>query len=265
MPRLELIPNVYYQSNDPIHWEYDNLPLKSIVGRLDMVNNALDGIIVQVRDAIGTQGTMSNRLNQSINADGSLKSTAIDDSLHSIEEHADTDDYVRMTSDERDKLAQVADGATDVSLIVGDGTSEVQFTAGAVRLAASSTITPTVEAPNSIKLELAFSSDSAHQHYYGLTPVHTDIVSPDYTNYQVNSLSSPFMESSLRVYINGIRIFEDTGALVDNFEVYTPGELVDDAWTLMSFISNHANGTFQLSSAITSDDVLKIDFDLALT
>ena len=263
MPRIELIPQVYYQSNDPIHWEMDNLPLKSIVGRMDMINNALDNVITQVKDATGTQGTMSNRLNQSINADGSLKSTAIDDAAHSIEEHTDSEDYVRMTAAERDKLTLVADEATNVSLIIGDGTSEVQFNSGSVRLASSSTIIPSVEAPNILKMNLAFSSDSAHRHYYNITPVHVDQVSPDYMNYQVNSIPSVYMESSLRVYINGVRIFEDTGSLTDKYTVYTPGDLVDDPWTLMYFTTDHENGTFQLSSAITDDDVIKIDFDIS--
>ena len=79
---------------------------------------------------------------------------------------------------------------------------------------------------------------------------------PDYINYTVDSISSPFVEGSLRVYVNGVRIFEDS-------EVYVPGPLVDDSWTLLSFTADFDNGSFALSSAISEDDIIKIDYDIS--
>ena len=86
----------------------------------------------------------------------------------------------------------------------------------------------------------------------------TNIVTPDHTNYQVDSISSVFIDGTLRVYINGVRIFADG-------QVYVPGALATDQWTLMSFTPDSANGLFELSSAITEEDIIRIDFDIALT
>lgn len=255
MPRIELIPEVYYQPNDPIHWEYDNLPLKNIIRRQNLINLSLDDVLEQMRDAIGTQGSVANRLNQSINADGSLKTAAIDEALHSIEEHTDGTTYVRMTKEQSDKLDLIADEATDVVLQVNsDGSNLITFDSGTVILEISDSVTPSVTAPNRVKFNLAFPVAAAHQHYYGLTPVHADLITPDYTNYKVNAGASAFVEGSLRVFVNGVRIFETD-------DVYVPGALVDDPWTLMSFTPDHDNGLFALSAAITSDDIIRIDFD----
>ena len=257
MPRIELIPEVLYAPNDPIHWEYDNLPLKNILQRQNLINLSLDDVLEQMRDAIGTQGSMANRLNQSIAADGTLKTEAVDAALHSIEEHQDTDDYVRMTKAESDKLANVADDATDVTLQVNtDGSTVVNLDSGVVIIEGSTTVTPSIDAPNKLSFNLAFPAAAAHRHFLGLTPVHENQVTPDYVNYKVNSSSTPYIEDSLRVYINGVRIFADD-------EVYVPGALVTDPWTLLSFTPDHAAGTFELSSAISDDDIIKIDFDIS--
>lgn len=257
MPRIELIPEVYFAPNDPYHWEYDNLPLKNIIQRQNLINLSLDDVLEQMRDAIGTQGSMANRLNQSINDDGSLKTSAIDAALHSIDEHTDSTAYVRMTKAESDKLANVADDASDVTLQVNtDGSNVVTFDAGVVVFQESTTVTPTVEAPNKVSFDLAFPAAAAHRHFYSLTPVHVNQVTPDYVNYKVNSTSTPYIEDSLRVYINGVRIFETD-------EVYVPGALVTDPWTLLSVTPDHAAGTFELSAAISDDDIIKIDFDIS--
>lgn len=259
MPRIELIPEVLYQSNDPYHWEIDNLPLKSILRRQNLINLALDNVIGQMRNAIGTQGSVANRLNQSINADGSLKASAVDETQHSIAEHTDTDDYVRMTKDQSDKLDNIADEATNLKVRVYTSDTEyVDFDAGVLQIKPSTTVTAEIEAPDVLKLNLAFPADAAHQHYYGLDPVPDNLSDPDYTNYKVNSISSAFVEGSLRVYINGVRIYEDA-------EVYVPGALVDDPWTLMSYTSDFEDGTFELSTAISDADVIRIDFDTSLS
>lgn len=257
MPRIELITPVYYGPSDPYHWEIDNLPLKSIIRRQELINLALDDVIELMRDAIGTQGSVANRLNQSINPDGSLKTAAVDETLHSIEEHTDTDNYVRMTAEQSDKLDLIADEANQLNVeIFTDDTTFTEFSDGTLKFKPSDTIEVTVDAPNIVKFHMAFPAAAAHQHFYGLTPEHVNIVTPDYINYQVDSVSTVFVEDTLRVYINGVRIFSDV-------EVYVPGALVDDAWTLMKFTPDFENGTFALSSAITEDDVIRIDFDIS--
>lgn len=251
MPRIELIDVPLHQADDPYHFEFDNLPLKALKTRQELINSSLDNLIAQMRDAIGTQNTVANRLNQSIDPDGNLKSSAINEALHSISEHTDTDEYVRMTAAERAKLDGIDSEATNITVTVDD----VVLDAGTVLFDSSSSIQVELTSPNIIKWNLAFDPAFAHQHYYNLEPVPADL-SPDYINYKVNSISSAFIEGSLRVYINGMRIFED--------EVYVPGVLVDDPWTLIKFTPNHTDGTFVLSTAISSDDIIRIDFDISL-
>ena len=258
MPRVELIDVPLFGANDPYHFEYDNIPLKALMTRQELINLALDDVIEEMRDAIGTQGSVANRLNQSINADGSLKKTAIDSALHSIEEHADSDDYVRMTKAESDKLALIADEASDVTIQV-DNTEDdpVNLTSGEVVFQSTSSVDVELESPNIVKFNLGFDTAAAHQHYYGLEPVHSELSDPDYINYKVNSVSTAFISGSLRVYINGVRIFEDES-------IYVPGPLVDDPWTLLKFTPTPSSGTFALSAAISDDDIIRIDFDASL-
>ena len=85
MPRIELIDVPLFNPRDPYHWQYDNLPLKNLIFRQEAINSLVDNLRELMDDAVGTQGTVSNRLNQSINPDGSIKKTSIDDLKHSIE------------------------------------------------------------------------------------------------------------------------------------------------------------------------------------
>src|SRR5476649_580731 len=101
MPDIDLIPEVLHQSLDPYHWYYDNLPLQNILDRISLVNYAVDNAEDILRKSVGTQGTLANRLAQSINDDGTLKTAAIDDALHNIESHSDNGTYVRMLLAER--------------------------------------------------------------------------------------------------------------------------------------------------------------------
>jgi len=257
MPRIELIDVPLFGPSDPIHWNTENMPLRSLMTRQNLINLALDDVIQQMRDAIGTQNTVANRLNQSINANGSLKAQAIDNALHSMDDHTDSTNFVRMTAAQSAKLDLIADEATDLTLQVTDGSATVVFDAGNVLFQPSDTVSMSVTAPNILKFNLAFPASAAHQHFYGLEPVHSDIVEPDYTNYKVNAIPSPFIEGSLRVYVNGVRIFADDA-------VYVPGSMVEDAWTLLSLTPDHDAGTFELSAALSDEDIIRIDFDIAL-
>lgn len=258
MPRIELITPVYYGPNDPIHWEVDNVPLRAIIQRQELINFAVDYALQQIRESAGNQGSISNRLNQSMEADGSLKSSAVDDTLHSIEAHTDTANYVRMTRAQSDKLDLIADEATNLKLYVGlDGSGEVEFSSGALKIYPSDSIATQIDAPNTLKFNVKFPTNSIHRHYYGLEPVHANQVTPDFKNYLVTSTATKFIDGSLRVYINGVRIFEDE-------EVYTPGYQIDDPWKLLKFTPDPNNGSFSLSQPLTPNDVIRIDFDVAL-
>ena len=79
--------------------------------------------------------------------------------------------------------------------------------------------------------------------------------SPDYTNYLVNSVATPFIEDSLRVYINGIRLSSSDW-------VYVPGpDGPDDNWTLTSFTPDHTSGSFEINRTLDSSDIVRIDYN----
>lgn len=258
MPRVELIPVPLYGPNDPYHYKYDNLPLKNILRRQQLINLSLDDVIEQMTDAIGTQGSVSNRLNQSINADGSLKTSAIDDAEHAIASHTDDDTYVRMLRTESDKLALVADSATSLFIEVQtdeDGDDVVTLDTDAMRLAPSSTVSWSVESPNVVKANFSFPVEAAHRHFYDQEPVSENIAFPDYINYKVNSSATPYVEGSLRVYVNGIR-------LTASDSLYVAGALASDVWTSMTYTPNAAAGTFAFSPAVSEEDLIRIDYDL---
>jgi len=259
MPRIELIPTPLYGPLDPYHYFYDNLPLENMIRRMNLINLALDNVIEQTTDAIGTQGTFANRLNQSLQPDGSLITDAVDEALHSIEAHEDTATYVRMLATERSKLDLVADNATSLELEVQTdalGNTIVAYDTDVVRLVPSSTVSWEVQSPNKVTAHLSFPVESAHRHYYDQTPVPTNDLDPDYKNYKINSISSAYVAGSLRVFINGMR-------LSSSAEIYIAGALITDPWTKLSYTESPATGTFELSSAITVEDVIRIDYDLS--
>lgn len=263
MPNIDLINEVLHDPMHPYHFEFDNLPLKNILKRQEIINYAVDNNEQTLRESQGTQGSLSNRLNQSIDPDGSLKTEAINDALHHIGAHEEGDylgtEYVIMTQDERNKLTNIADEATNIIFdfdFEGISTTTT-IDSGTLSIQPSETIEWYLYAPNIIKARTTFPSTAVHNHFYSLTPVHVNIGSPDYINYKTTSVATAFIEDSLRIYINGIRIFEDE-------EVYVYGDDgPDGTWALISFTPDHDNGTFELSRAISVDDIIMIDFDTA--
>lgn len=274
LPRIELIDVPLFNPDDPYHWQFDNLPLKNLMRRQNLINMALDDLIVQTRDAIGSQGTLANRLNQSINDDGTLKPEAIDAAMHSMGAHTDdffgtqdeyddwettrTSPFIKMMKSEADKIAGVASGATNLKVEVQrdeDGLDVVLFDAGTLKFLPSSSVTWEIQSPNKVSAHLGFPIESAHLHYYGQTPVHETISDPDFRHYLINSVASEFVEDSLRVYVNGVR-------LSNSQSIYVPGALVDDPWTLLTYTADADTGTFALSAAISEEDVIAIDYDI---
>lgn len=276
MPDLNKLPVPRYDPGHPYHADYDNLPLDVLKLRDEIMNGELGTHGQILREANGNQGTLSNRLNQSIDGDGSLKTEAVDAALHNIAEHTDgsktvgTDElsyyvdslgyssvsnpvpFVRMLQSEREKLALIASEATNLSIEVETPSNIVLFEDGIVHFAPSTGITWEVSEGNVIQAVLGVSTEFAHRHFYDLEPL-TD----DYIEFTVTSVNTPYVEDSLRVYVNGVRLSSE-------IEIYTPGNLVSDDWVLLKFTPDHENGAFSLNAAITSEDIIRIDFDVAL-
>jgi hypothetical protein len=252
MPDIELIPVPLYDPLDVYHHVTDNRPLRGLIDRQEVMNSSLDDNSEILREAAGTQGTLANRLSQSLEEDGSLKLTAIDAALHSIEAHEDTVDFVRMTAAERAKLTLVSDDATALKLLVDTTT----FDNETVELINSDTVTWTVQAPNQIKADLTFPASAAHAHFYDRTPVQVDV--DDFANWKTTSVATPFVEGTLRVYINGIRVSETGSVYVPNF-ANPPA-----TWALTTFTPDPEAGTFELNREIAASDIIRIDFDTSL-
>jgi hypothetical protein len=173
MPSIDLIPEVLYEAMQPYHYYYDNLPLRNILDRQQLINFAVDKNSKVLREAIGTQGTLANRLAQSIKDDGSLKVEAVNATLHSIEQHSDTANFVRMTKTERDKLDLVSENATALQMVFPVPSSEAVFDDDTVHFKDSSTIVWEVQAPDTIIARTSFPTTSIHRHVYEATPVRT--------------------------------------------------------------------------------------------
>lgn len=279
MPDLSQLPVPQYTADQPYHWEYDNLPLKTLADRDLLINVEVDIHAAVLRDTAGTQGTLANRLAQSIDEDGNLISDAIDEAAHNIAEHTDGSKtvstlelanyvalgfpslinpvgFVRMLASERDKLALIADDATNLTISVETISNIVLFEEGSLELTSSDSIQWEVESPNKVKAVLSISTEFAHRHYYDLTPVMTpteDAIPIDYKLFKVTSTATPYIEDSLRVYINGIRLNR-------NYSVYYPSNPIS-TWSLNAFTADAANGLFTLNNPITDLDIIQIDFD----
>jgi hypothetical protein len=276
MPDLSKFLVPLYSADQPYHWEYDNLPLQTLAERDEIINFAVDLNSQILSDCSGTQGTLANRLAQSIDADGNLIPQAVDQSEHNIAEHSDgtktvTDleltgyqelgfpslinpvPFVRMLQAERDKLSLMANEATNMTVSVQTISNIVLFEQGPINFVESDSIQWQVDAPDNIKAVLKVSTDFAHRHYYDQTPV----MLTGYQNYKVNSMATPYIEDSLRIYLNGVRLSKYA-------EVYYPDSMVSN-WMLNSYTEDYANGKFNLTNAITSSDVIQIDYDISLT
>ena len=283
MPDLSKIPVPQYTALQPYHWEYDNVPINNLALRDELMNGELENHAKILREGAGTQGNMANRIAQSIDMDGNIKATAVDQSLHSIAEHTDASktldsmeldyinntlgyesvvnpvSYVRMLDAERSKLTLIASNATDIRFHVQTPSTTVQIDEGIISLEQSDSIAWDLTAPASpaspyiLKPVLSISTAFAHNHYYDLEPI-----TVDYQNYSVTAVNTPFIEGSLRVYVNGVRLNSE-------YDIYAPGFLPTSSWSLNKFTPNHVNGTFSLANAITTSDIIRIDFDISLT
>lgn len=280
MPEINKIPEVLYDGNQPYHVHYDNLPLKNILARIDLVNAQVDINSDILRGSSGTVGSLNNRLSVSIENNGELKSGAVDNALHNIGAHQDGSyngiDYVRMTQDERDKLNLIESEANNLRIEIEDtipnlsGISVtsapyslryapdiIPFNSGVLRFRSSDTIFFDFEAPDVLKAHSVFPPQAAHVHSYNIIPAHYNPSNPDYQNYKTTSIGTPFAEESLRVYINGMRI-----PYYIPISIPQQNNLAISNWSdIYVDTMSPSNGEFSLNRAILPSDVIVIDFD----
>lgn len=252
MPRIELIQENLHDALSPYHHEFDNLPLRSILARQTLINTTLDKFVADVSNAMGSAGSLAARLDKSLTDSGGLKAVEIDAALHSIEEHEDSNDYVRMTADERAKLALIDDEANELNFnfeTASPSSTPIEFETGTVVVADSTSITWRYES-GKIKADLSFATSSLHQHTYNEPAIHV-------SNYRTFKTPQPFVEGSLRVYVNGTRVYEGV-------EVYHPGATPTDPYTLNQYVSTYSTGVFIFDSALESDDIVMCDFDRSI-
>jgi hypothetical protein len=285
MPQIELVPVNFYEPGDAYNSIVDNKPLRGIVDRIALLNFQTDINSNILRESIGTAGTLDARLGKSLNLDGSLKPDAIDDALHNIAHHTDGTivisdtvfSYVRMTAEERAKLELVAPEATNLcirfdldnivpsnipSVLSTMSVAEALFCEHEVHFKRSDSIGWRIDETGGIIAETTFPQVARHRHHYDLTPIHQDPITPNYMDYKVTSVGTPYQEGSLRVYVNGIRLSQtDPIYIPQNFVMGGP------SWLLVSFVEGAAvdgvvpDGTFSLSTPILSSDIIKVDFE----
>lgn len=283
MVDLSKLPTPEYNPLNPYHWSYDNIPIKQLAERDVLINNELENVSEIIRSGAGTQGNIANRINQSIDEDGNLLSTSIDDALHNIAEHADgskTEDastisfinttlgfasvinpvsYVRMLDVERSKLNLIAEEATNIDFSVVTPSSTITVTEGTISLEPSDNIYWDLSGPAGpnlpyvLKPVLGVGTSYFHNHFYNVEPI-----TANYTDFTVNSMATPYIEDSLRVFINGVK-------LNDTDVIYVPTSDPTDPWVQNKFTPDHTNGSFTLDVAITSSDIIRIDFDISLS
>jgi hypothetical protein len=263
MPNINNITVPSYEALQPYHYIYDNLPIAALIKRQEVLNDAVDFNTSVLENSIGSRIDLSARLNQSLTNNGDLKPTAVDASLHNIGYHEDgiynEISYIRMKLDERNKLAQIQEGANYLSLNINIPTisNGVFFQTGILELKNSSSLKWRFDAPNNLTADLNYPLESAHIHYYGVTPKPAFLGS-DYKNY-TTSLSKQIMNNTLRVFINGVQIFSD-------FEVFVPpaNPNANSSWHKNKFSLNNDLISFQLLNSISQYDIIKIDFDVSL-
>jgi hypothetical protein len=281
MPQIELVPVPLYQPNQPYNNDQDNIPIQGLIDRILLVNSQVDIDADVLRTAVGSVGSLAARLAASLNDDGSLKTAAVDAAEHSIAHHIDGSvvisgvpySYVRMTAEERAKLALVDNQATDLTLKVEiEGTTpsnvsnlsvididEVVFQGGQVVLRGSDAITWRLDDDGALLADTTFPAAARHRHYYDVTPTHQNTLSPDYTNYKV---LYAYKEGTMRVYVNGVR-------LSSSAEVMVPTIFGSEGptWVPLMFTEDTASsgvvssGKFSLSDSITSSEDIRVDYD----
>jgi hypothetical protein len=199
--------------------------------------------------AQGTSGSLATRLNVSLNADGTLKTTAVNNSMHLIDDHTDSGSFVRMEFGERIKLNTVASNANSLTIQVDTMSNTTDFSTGQISLIGSDTIEWNYTA-GKLSADVIYAPVS---HFYSVVPYTTN-----HLNYKTTSGGTPYVSGTLRVYVNGIRLSETTTTSVPRVGVST-------TWVSLMYTEILSSaGTFQFNATLLNTDVVQIDFDFAL-
>lgn len=262
MPDIDTVAPVFYDGLDPYHVNFDNLPIKNIIRREDIINDAVDLNTSSRIDAAGTAGTVAARLATSLNGNGNLISSSIDTALHNIGAHTDGsyDDgdgliaYVRMKQTERDKLTLIADEATSLKIQYTKDAITTIFDNDTIELMDSDTVTWEIDAPNKLLARMAFPVSAAHSHYYNIVPI-----TVDFTYFRTTVLNTRYISDSLRVYVNGTR-------LNTALSVYIPPHTGPSGiWRQVMYTeTDNTTGLFNLNIELDPLDIVIIDFDSSL-
>lgn len=274
MPNINSIPVPKYTADMPYYFIYDNLPFDALLQREAIINAAVDNNSEILRLAGGSLN-LAARLDQSIYDNGALKPNAIDSALHSIGAHMDEPytisgpdltalqvyyptltnpvSFVRMLQVERDKLALMQDGANFFGISVPTASGITYFNSDYVNLQDSTTIKWNVDAGQALSAEVTSSLSNPHMHYDNVVP-DSKYLTPNYMDYTV---PLTFKTGTLKVFINGIRIFSGN-------DVYVPSADPSLPWSLNSFTEDVGLKGFSLLNAITVDDIIYVDFEVSL-
>jgi hypothetical protein len=250
MPHLNNIPEVLYDANQPYHYHYDNLPLRNILQRIDLVNIQVDTNTDILRGSGGSAGSLSERLEVSLEESGRLKKSAVDFCEHSIGAHADTNEFVRMTIEERARLASMDNSANKLYLDVAGSV----FSSGTLVFEDSDTAYFDSPSSNRIRVNVDFPLDTAHRHYYEVDPFLDIGSSSSSMNYKTTITGKPFAEGSLRVYVNGVRLSSSS---------MMPVAVWDGSSWRNTYVAsqNPVAGTFSLNRVLGGTEFIFIDFD----
>lgn len=245
MPNISSIPVPLFEQLDGYHYAVDNKPIQGLIDRLFLVNGQVDIDANILRECIGTAGTLANRLSQSLNDDGTIKTIAVDNCLHSIAEHTDGDGFVRMSLTERNKLSLIDPEATNLNIEVETISTTIAWPDdGGTTLSVkpSDTITWRTDETGALLADSAVAITVHAIHHYDVTPI---LVSG--ATYKTTSIDTAYKEETLRVYINGLRLTRDE--TIDGY-YYTE--------------TSPEDGTFTLNTTLGVSDILRIDFDQPL-
>ena len=258
MPDIGSITDVQYSPTDPYFVSVDNAPLAALFYKIQVVNTQTDANANELINARNGYPNLAGYL-----ATFALNATNVNNTLHNIGYHADgvgpdSISYVRMTYDERTKLSAIDPDSIiqiHVTTISTSTFQDVTFDNGTIYLEPSDTVQWTVDGDvgnQQLRAEMHFPPELAQIHIYECTPAPHTPSAPDWQTY---SVPRAFIDSSLRIYVNGIRITEGG--------VYVPQSGGTGTWKFLSYTYDLEALTFTLSQPITSSDVVMIDFDIS--
>lgn len=214
MPVLQ--PIRYFERNELYNYIVDNRPLQDLHAGLTVVNAAVDALLVTLTEAKGDADTLAGRL-QHLDADGVLEEDGLPE--HSIAGHSDSDGYVRMTDEERSKLALVEDRANVFRLHVGEPTPDPLVGEVVVQGGRSVVVTvvPTSSDKRLVRIDTAFPPDRIHEHRYCVK-----VFKIDGSTAYVPS-GETYVPGTLLVHLNGVVLGPSNFAEVhpyDRFSVF---------------------------------------------